>query len=700
MRIGTILTILLFFITHFTSGQWIQYNTGNTRGIQSSFVSSCLEDQNNNLWFGTDQGVTCFNRNLGTWTLFNTSNGLLNSFIYQVFEDKQGAIWVTTNGGGISRYKNQMWSNYTVKEGLSYNVVRAVAQTPDGTLWFGTYGRGICSYHPESGFKKITTDGIADSYVLSLLALSDTVLLVGTLNTGLIVFHNKVTPTISQGPQLTGKKIFSLFRDHSGAVWIGTDQGVQQYDLSTNSVSPCPDSLEGNAVYAVCEKEANELQFAAANRLYKFSKGSWSSFIPDNLSQPASFYSVFYDTDGNGWFGSSNQGLFRYSGETWYNYCNSTGLNDYNFTDLCEDIKHNLWFSSYSDIYRFDGQNWTSMAKATGIANSYFRHIISDPAGNIWCISEYNGVYKYDGSGWTFFSRDTYFKSSYVISIAVDQEGNIWAGTSYMGIFRYDGTSWTSYSTDQGLASNYIAAIAFLTDGKMVVSSDYSQLSYFDGTNWTVDNTITGNYYISDMAVDSKDNIWLATSNGIVKYKGTDIQEYFRDPFYYWNNFPFISEDKKGHIWACNENLGLLRFDGVNWYTYSTSDGLSSNYLSNILFDSRGRIWLTSNNGINMSEYVTYIPERESDPVEGIMAFPNPFSSVLDLRFFSGNAGNAAVQILSTDGRLLKQFNEKIETGNNVLHFESSGWPDGFLFCSITLNGSTRHVKLLKISTR
>ncbi len=46
-----------------------------------------------------------------------------------------------------------------------------------------------------------------------------------------------------------------------------------------------------------------------------------------------------------------------------------------------------------------------------------------------------------------------------------------------------------------------------------------------------------------------------------------------------------------------------------DWYTYSTSDGLSSNYLKDMLFDSRGRYWVLADNGINMSANFTNIDE-------------------------------------------------------------------------------------------
>ncbi len=376
MKIIRILLPLLLGITQIGFGQWIVYNPYNTKGIEGTMVSSGFVAKDDKLWFGTDQGVASYDPEYSIWTNYNTSNWLNSNFIYQVFEDQEGNIWVATNGGGISRYSNYAWTNYTVNDGLSYNVVRAISQSPDGTMWFGTYGHGICSYKPATGFKKYTSEAIANSYVLSILALSDDLILIGTLTQGLIVLENDTVRSIQNGNELSGKKVFSIFRDHSDKIWLGTDQGAQQYDPSTRTVLACPDSLQGKTIYSICENQANELVFTSNNKIYTVSNGSWSSFIPDNLLSSTAFYSAFYDKEGNGWFGSSNQGLFKKTGLSWYNYYNSTGLTATYLNNMCEDKNHNLWFTSYGDIYRFDGQNWNNITKKAGIETDYFGKIL------------------------------------------------------------------------------------------------------------------------------------------------------------------------------------------------------------------------------------------------------------------------------------------------------------------------------------
>jgi ligand-binding sensor domain-containing protein len=359
-----------------------------------------------------------------------------------------------------------------------------------------------------------------------------------------------------------------------------------------------------------------------------------------------------------------------------------------------------LWFTSYSGIYRFDGQNWNNVTQNTELKNSYFGQILTDQYGNVWTTAYSQGLFKYDGSTWTNYSLAVYFNNAYIINLILAPDGAIWAGTYGNGIYRFDGTRWTGYSTDQGMASNNIHAMTFYPDGKLAVVSEYCQISIYDGTVWTMDNTLVGKYYINDMAIDKENNLWLATNNGIIRYKDQATQAYFTDTEYGYSYVSFITADKSGHIWAGLQNSGLLLYNGADWNTYGPAEGLPSYFLKDILFDTGGRTWILADNGILMSSNFTSIDEPGSIPSQKIMAYPNPFAEFFDLHYTSQKAGIADIHIFTSDGRLVKQYNQqKVDAGENVFHFESDHWPDGLLFCRIIMSGFSENVKLLKIST-
>jgi streptogramin lyase len=646
------------------------------------------------MWFGTEQGVTCFDTKWGIWKNYQVENGLPNDFVYQVFEDKQGKIWIATNGGGISRYSGNAWTSYTVKDGLSHNIVRAITQSPNETLWFGTYGKGICSWRPETGFEKIDIPSLNTSYVLSMLAVSDSMLLIGTLNQGLIILKDTIVSFINDIHNLSGNTVFSLYSDHTGKVWIGNNNGSQQLDLITLTVSPCPDSLKGKAVYSVTENNTHDIVFASSERIYQYSNGIWSSFIPDNLGQPTDFYSVFFDSEDRGWFGSASQGMFMNNDTEWYHYYYSTGLEEYSFNGICEDKENKIWACSRDDIYCFDGQNWRSMAKSKGLDNQYFVELITDIDGNIWCRSRVRGIFKYNDSNWTTYSRNEHFNRSYLTCISPDKYGNIWVGTERQGLYKYDGNNWIHLTTTDGLASNKIDAMAIYPDGRILVTSDYGELSIFDSLTWKVINYIPSGSNISDMIIDEKNRIWLATNYSVVKIENGITSQYLTDGGYGPRH---LSIDNEGHLWAGSRN-GLYRFDGKNWYEYNTSNALIGLYINDVFFDTNERIWLATSMGINMSDHLTYNNKLITDRSESIDIHPNPCSDSFDLIFHSDISGMAQIILFSLDGKFQKQFSSlNIEPGTNEFHFKTTGWPDGLFIYELIFSGKIHTGKLLKI---
>src|SRR6476620_1266673 len=50
-------------------------------------------------------------------------------------------------------------------------------------------------------------------------------------------------------------------------------------------------------------------------------------------------------------------------------------------------------------------------------------------------------------------------------------------------------------------------------------------------------------------------------------------------------------QDKEGFMWFATEN-GLSRFDGKNFKTFTTKDGLPDNEILKLFLDSKGRLWI------------------------------------------------------------------------------------------------------------
>jgi ligand-binding sensor domain-containing protein len=104
-------------------------------------------DSRGNQWFGTDAGAE---KHVGlkakeNWTLYTTSEGLIQNRIHAIAEDNQGGIWFGTEGG-VSRLFNDEWTGYAVADGLASDTVYDISFDSEGNAWFATH-RGISQFN-------------------------------------------------------------------------------------------------------------------------------------------------------------------------------------------------------------------------------------------------------------------------------------------------------------------------------------------------------------------------------------------------------------------------------------------------------------------------------------------------------------------------------------------------------------------------
>ena len=122
-------------------------------GFYSNAISCIFKDSRQRMWVGTGEGLILFPRpdSLSHFTVFTEENGLKDSYIRAIAEDKDGNIWFSSNGG-ISKYdwcKNKFY-NYDRSYGLPTGQFMdgSVINAQNGRLYFGSQN-GVCYFNPE-----------------------------------------------------------------------------------------------------------------------------------------------------------------------------------------------------------------------------------------------------------------------------------------------------------------------------------------------------------------------------------------------------------------------------------------------------------------------------------------------------------------------------------------------------------------------
>ncbi|GAB4488024.1 MAG: hypothetical protein OHK0019_03800 [Saprospiraceae bacterium] len=73
-------------------------------------------------------------------------------------------------------------------------------------------------------------------------------------------------------------------------------------------------------------------------------------------------------------------------------------------------------------------------------------------------------------------------------------------------------------------------------------------------------------------------------------------------------------QDSRGYMWFGTQGGGVCRFDGLDFQTFTTDDGIPSNFVSAIFEDSEGRICIAGDGRFG------YFDEKNGAPSEEALA--------------------------------------------------------------------------------
>ena len=126
------------------------------KGIKYNYeVFTIFQDKKENLWIGTDKGISIFNPYRDYFrTISNDKNnsGLPPDEINAVLQTKDNQLWVGTWGGGIAVFDStfQLKKNYAFKD-AGRNMTWCLIEDNQGKIWSGCQHGLINHYDPTTG---------------------------------------------------------------------------------------------------------------------------------------------------------------------------------------------------------------------------------------------------------------------------------------------------------------------------------------------------------------------------------------------------------------------------------------------------------------------------------------------------------------------------------------------------------------------
>ncbi len=611
------------------------FNSNDSNSISSDLVHTIYEDRFGRFWIGTLCGLNLFNRDSERFTRFyfiDSNSKAVNHIqanqyslgIIAITDDPLSndlllgtaleGLWIfNINENKISRYEFNDSTDINKKIGWIQNFYKA----RDGRIWtaslnslssFDPVSREIKCYldfpikeeekYSERSF--ISASVIEDRYgkIIAGFYAGDKGLFCLDPNTGEInnfeLFPNKPQNTMLN-------KIFSVYEDRSGIIWIGTwSTGVKKWNkienkftvLQSNTLDP--NNLSSPTVYSLICDPKGYTWYCTPGGLDRYDQRihRYTHYLEDEKCvTDFMVYAAMIDHSGDLWLGTSNCGLVKFNSKisSYRFYLNNPDeINLIDKTVLClfQDHLGYIWIGTAGfGLYKYDHRN-SSLEQykndpddSLSLSGNQVLSILEDHSGNLWVGTNLNGLNKYNRETGTF----SYVGFQNCVSLFEDSQNRFWVTEYNSGLNLFDTEKLkviTNYSQQNGLASNTIVGVLEDDRKNLWFATDVgiSRVNPQNKTtkNFAVENKFSDvfNFYIPSCTGKGIDGtLYINTRKGVVIFNPVNVKDDPTPPQVVISNLSLFNKPKeklnyngfipeaKGITLPYNQND--LRFDYV-----------------------------------------------------------------------------------------------------------------------------------------
>jgi signal transduction histidine kinase/ligand-binding sensor domain-containing protein len=210
-------------------GHLFRYTAGGLEPVPGALARYIYADRDGNLWLGTNgSGVMRLKDRVAR--VFTSADGLGGDATMAVLTDHDGKLWVGNNCGGLSRLDGDHFHTYREADGLTNSCVFSLAEDLNHDLWIGTYGGGVFRFHDGHFTQFLKPDGpMGASAVKAITVAQDGSLWLAT-NTGLRHMRGDQVDSYTTADGLSHNVVDNVYQDRRGLIWVATPTGVDRWD--------------------------------------------------------------------------------------------------------------------------------------------------------------------------------------------------------------------------------------------------------------------------------------------------------------------------------------------------------------------------------------------------------------------------------------------------------------------------------------
>ena len=487
-----------------------RHDPADPRSLSHDEVSQVYQDRAGTLWVGTGGGLNRYDPETGQFTRYlddsEAPGSLRGNQVRVIHEDAAGALWVGTGNpfvpgqpGALNRYdrSSDTFTSFQPVPEDPINVrnhVQTIYTDETGIFWVTTWDGGFYTFNQEAGaftpldiLSKTPSDPNrgANFGVTSILVQRDAdVVWVGTFGGGLYRhdLSNGATSQYVFDPadpfSLSDDRVWGLYLDREGLLWVGTHSGLHRTDPSGNfpgfALEPENPSIAEWVTDLYEDLEGRVWIGTSTGRIVAWDQGSdsWTFYTPP--AQPCRQWrfpgvAISPGRQGMLWI-ATVCGFYEFEPASgrFARYDTTNPLPDDLASDqplrIIEDEEGYLWFGT-QPVLRLNPEDGTYVryphdpGNPSSLSADDVDAIYRDRSGTIW-VGTTDGLNRFEPAT-DSFTRLLHDQPGQPIAVTgiLESEGHpytLWLTTDVAGLIHIDPVSgdYTSYTVRDGLPTN------------------------------------------------------------------------------------------------------------------------------------------------------------------------------------------------------------------------------------------------------
>jgi len=580
---------------------------------------------------------------------FGNADGLNNLAVRQIYQDRAGFIWVSTENG-IFRYDGDRFESFGPGEGIPISSAVAFGEAPDGSLLaggsFGLYhlrgnrfeklrftfktvswsqgiqsdgkghtylatDAGLIELHTEpghEGFVEHTFPQVATSGPSAGAVLVDGAVLWYGCGQQLCRADQSGTRVFGRESGLPEFPLMVIRKDHEGNLWVRARNAALLVLYAGQTKFRKPSAPIRVSVVGIPDTDTDgRILIPSPDGLLIGDAKGWQK-IDQSVGLRGVVYSVFEDRQRSLWIGLAGRGLAQWRGyQEWKSYSTASGLASDIVYEIRPQSDGTLWVGTEGGLLRGERQqSGIRWKKVAGLDKFPVHSVRQASNGDLWIGTEAHGAALFHvRTGtvkWFGEAQGLMGKSPYTLRF--DRGQRLWAATE-AGLFMA-AAPYRKFVRVAEIPPNRMWVVAEGRDGTIWAGGADGLFAYTNGQwkNFTRNDGLS-NQEVLALGAAPDGEIWIGYRFGggidrvhlqagaLTVAKG--VQRPGTDGLVY-----FLEFDASERLWAGTEQ-GVDLWNGSRWSHYDTSDGLAWNDcdLNGFAQGSDGTVWIGTSGGLS-----------------------------------------------------------------------------------------------------